>query len=198
MYRSAEDVFRAIALTLPWPLVGAAAGHLRGRRARDAEDARMASVAARGDPFGLGVVPAERPLVGQGMQSTGTVDVRSRHSGRETIDRLESLAKTRGLTVFARIDFSGDAERAGLSMRPMQMLLFGNPKAGTPLLLASPRSGLDLPLRALAWEDADGAVWVSSNSPDYLASRHGLTAELIARIAGVGALIEAAAAAEGA
>jgi uncharacterized protein (DUF302 family) len=132
------------------------------------------------------------------MQSTGTVDVRSRHSVRETIDRLESLVKTRGLTVFARIDFSGDAERAGLAMRPMQMLLFGNPKAGTPLLLASPRSGLDLPLRALAWEDAGGVVRVSSNSPDYLASRHGLTAELIARIAGVGALIEAAAAAEGA
>ena len=128
------------------------------------------------------------------MQSTGTVDVRSRYSVRETIDRLESLVKTRGLTVFARIDFSGDAERAGLAMRPMQMLLFGNPKAGTPLLLASPRSGLDLPLRALAWEDANGGVWVSSNSPDYLASRHGLTAELIARIAGVGALIEGAAA----
>jgi len=132
------------------------------------------------------------------MQSTGTVDVRSRHSVRETIDRLEALVKTRGLTVFARIDFSGDAERAGLSMGAMQMLLFGNPKAGTPLLLASPRSGLDLPLRALAWQDADGAVWVSSNSPDYIASRHGLTAELIARIAGAGALIEGAAAAEGA
>ena len=131
------------------------------------------------------------------MQSTGTVDVRSRHSVRETIDRLEALVKTRGLTVFARIDFSGDAERAGLAMRPMQMLLFGNPKAGTPLLLASPRSGLDLPLRALAWEDADGAVWVSSNSPDYLASRHGLTAEVIARIAGAGALIDSAAVGEG-
>jgi uncharacterized protein (DUF302 family) len=128
------------------------------------------------------------------MQSTGTADVRSQHSVRQTIDRLEALAKTRGLTVFARIDFSGDAERAGLAMRPMQMLLFGNPKAGTPLLLASPRSGLDLPLRALAWEDTDGAVWVSSNSPDYLASRHGLTPELVARIAGVGGLIEAAAA----
>ena len=131
------------------------------------------------------------------MQSTGTVDVRSRHSVRETVDRLESLVKARGLTVFARIDFSGDAERAGLAMRPMQMLLFGNPKAGTPLLLASPRSGLDLPLRALAWEDADGAVWVSSNSPDYLASRHGLPTELIARIAGAGALIDSAAVGEG-
>ena len=131
------------------------------------------------------------------MQSAGTVDVRSRHSVRETVDRLESLVKARGLTVFARIDFSGDAERAGLAMRPMQMLLFGNPKAGTPLLVVSPRSGLDLPLRALAWEDADGAVWFSSNSPDYLASRHGLTADLVARIAGAGALIEGAAGAGG-
>src|SRR5580698_5892364 len=120
----------------------------------------------------------------------GFIDIRSHHSVAESIERLQSLASAAGLMIFARIDFSGDAERAGLAMRPMQMLLFGNPKAGTPLLLASPRSGLDLPLRALAWEDANGGVWVSSNSPDYLASRHGLTAELIARIAGVGALIE--------
>jgi uncharacterized protein (DUF302 family) len=128
------------------------------------------------------------------MDSKGIVDVRSRHSVGDTLDRLEALVKTRGLTVFARIDFRGDAERAGLAMRPMQMLLFGNPKAGTPLLVASPRSGLDLPLRALAWEDEGGNVWVSSNDPDYLASRHGLTADLVARIAGAGALMEAAAA----
>src|SRR5271169_7225341 len=80
----------------------------------------------------------------------GIIDVRSHRSVPQTIDRLESLATARGLIIFARIDFSGDAERAGLSMRPMQMLIFGNPKAGTPILIAAPRAGLDLPLRALA------------------------------------------------
>jgi len=88
----------------------------------------------------------------------GVVDVLSKRSVPHTVDRLESLALARGLTVFARIDFSGDAQRAGLSMPPMQMLIFGNPKAGTPLLVAAPRVGLDLPLKALAWEDANGSV----------------------------------------
>jgi len=127
------------------------------------------------------------------MQSPGVVDVRSHHSVPVTLDRLASLLAERGLMVFARIDFSGDAERAGLAMRPMQMLLFGNPKAGTPILIAAPRAGLDLPLRALAWEDADGTVWVSANTPEYLASRHGLTPDLVARVAGAGALIKSAA-----
>jgi uncharacterized protein (DUF302 family) len=73
------------------------------------------------------------------------------------------------------------------------MLLFGNPKAGTPILIAAPRAGLDLPLRALAWEDADGAVWVSSNAPEYLAARHSLMPDLVARVGGAGALIKSAA-----
>jgi uncharacterized protein (DUF302 family) len=127
------------------------------------------------------------------MQTPGSVDVRSQHSVPDTLDRLESLAKEQGLTVFARIDFSGDARRAGLAMRPMQLLLFGNPKAGTPLLVASPRAGLDLPLRALAWEDGDGRVWVSANTPEHLIARHGLAPELVARIAGASALIARAA-----
>jgi uncharacterized protein (DUF302 family) len=127
------------------------------------------------------------------MQTIGIIDVRSHHSVPETLDRLGSALKARGLMVFARIDFSGDAERAGLTMRPMQMLLFGSPKAGTPILMAAPRAGLDLPLRALAWEDADGTVWISTNAPEYLATRHGLTADLVARVAGAGALIQGAA-----
>lgn len=90
--------------------------------------------------------------------ASGVVDLRSARSVPETIDRLESLAKVRGMTIFARIDFSGDASAAGLSIRPMQMLLFGNPRAGTALLEASPRAGLDLPLKALAWQDANGAT----------------------------------------
>ncbi len=129
-----------------------------------------------------------------GSTGSGVSDVRSAHSVAVTLDRLASLAAARGLTVFARIEFSADAARAGLAMRPMAALLFGNPKAGTPLLVAAPRAGLDLPLRALAWEDADGAVWVSSNAPEYVLARHGLPSELAANIAGARALVEAAAA----
>lgn len=127
------------------------------------------------------------------QESSGIVDVRSLHSVAETIARLESLAQAGGLLVFARIDYGGDAQRAGLSMRAMQMLLFGNPRAGTPLLVASPRVGLDLPLKALAWEDEGGAVWLSFNAPEYLERRHGLPPDLIANIAKAKALIEKAA-----
>lgn len=130
------------------------------------------------------------------LQSQGVVERRSPRSVAATIDRLEALARQRGLAVFARIDFSGDAARAGLTLAPMQMLLFGNPKAGTPLLAAAPRSALDLPLKALAWEDGDGQVWVSWNALDYLAARHGLSETVVQSIAGGLALIEAATAAD--
>jgi uncharacterized protein (DUF302 family) len=126
---------------------------------------------------------------------SGVVDLRSPRSVVQTIDHLSALVTQRGLTVFARIDFSGDAQRAGLTMRPMQMLIFGNPKAGTPILEATPRSGLDLPLKALAWEDGSGTVWLSYNAPDYLAARHGTPKPLLANIAGIRALAEAAIAA---
>jgi uncharacterized protein (DUF302 family) len=125
--------------------------------------------------------------------SSGVLSTRSHHTVAVTLDRLEALARARGLIVFARIDFSADAQRAGLTLRPMQQLVFGDPKAGTPLLAASPQTGLDLPLRALAWQDADGVVWVSSNDPGYIAARHGLTDELSARISGARGLIERAA-----
>jgi len=124
--------------------------------------------------------------------AAGIVDVLSRHSVAETLDRLESLARSHGMLVFARIDFAGDAGRAGLTMRPMQALLFGSPSTGTPLLVASPRAGLDLPLKALVWEDVEGRVWVSLNAPEYVAARHALTDELVARIAGASALVEQA------
>jgi uncharacterized protein (DUF302 family) len=127
--------------------------------------------------------------------TSGVVDVRSHHSVAQTIDRLESLVRSKGLTVFARIEFSADAERAGLTLRPMAMLLFGNPRAGTPLLAAAPRVGLDLPLKALAWEGEDGVVSVSLNAPEYLEARHGIPHDLVANVAGARALIEAAAAA---
>jgi len=127
------------------------------------------------------------------METPGVIDVRSHGSVEQTIERLESLAAARGLTIFARIDFSKDADRVGLPMRPMQMLIFGNPKAGTPLLIAAPRIGLDLPLKALAWEDEQGSVWLSCNAPDYLETRHQLPHDLVGNISGVVALIEKAA-----
>ena len=121
------------------------------------------------------------------------VNVPSKYSVPETINGLESLVKSQGLTVFARIDFSGDAAKAGLSMKPSQLLIFGNPKAGTPLMVASPTIALDLPLKALAWEDASGKVWLSYNTPEYLKERHGLPEDLVKNIAGIKVLVEKAA-----
>jgi uncharacterized protein (DUF302 family) len=126
-------------------------------------------------------------------EENGIATVPSHHSVSETIDRLESIAKARGLLVFARIDFAADAANAGLKMPPTQLLIFGNPKAGTPLMLASPTSALDLPLKALAWEDAEGKVWVSYSKPEYLKERHGLPDNLVQNIAGVKVLVEKAA-----
>jgi uncharacterized protein (DUF302 family) len=126
-------------------------------------------------------------------KDSGVVDVISHRSVEQTIDRLESLVFKKGLKLFARIDFSADALGAGLALRPMQMLVFGNPAAGTPLLSAAPRSGLDLPLKALVWEDIDGTVRLSYNAPEYIEARHALSSALIANIAGIRALVEKAA-----
>lgn len=125
--------------------------------------------------------------IGNGVQ-----DVVSHRAVADTLDRLQALAIERGLRIFSRIDFGADAAQAGVALRRMQMLLFGNPKAGSPLLAAAPRTGLDLPLKALAWEDAEGVVRVSYNAPEYIQNRHGLTPALTENIAGVRALIEKA------
>jgi uncharacterized protein (DUF302 family) len=122
----------------------------------------------------------------------GIIDLRSLRSVAQTIDRLLELVQDRGLTVFARIDFGGDAERAGVVMRPMQLLIFGNPKAGTPLLVAAPRIGLDLPLKALAWEHEDGTVWLSFKAPEDLEATYKFPDALTSNIAGIRALVEAA------
>ena len=124
---------------------------------------------------------------------TGIVRIASSFGVAETIDRLERLLKERGLIVFARIDFSGDAARAGLSMRAEQMLIFGNPKAGTPLMQAVPSCGIDLPLKALAWEDAAGRTWLAWNAPDWLVRRHGLAPAFAANLAAAVPILEAAA-----
>ena len=119
------------------------------------------------------------------VPSAGTVDA--------SLDRLESLAKTRGLTVFARIDFSKDAAASGMKLRTMQLLILGNPKGGTPLMQAVSSTALDLPLKVLAWENDAGRCELSFNRPEYLQQRHGFPTELLANIAGLAALVEAAA-----
>jgi uncharacterized protein (DUF302 family) len=122
----------------------------------------------------------------------GMIDVPSRYSVPETLSRLESMLKEKGLMEFARVDHSGEAAKAGLEMRPTQLLIFGSPKAGTPLMVAAPSLAIDLPLKALAWQDERGKVWLSYNSPEYLRQRHGIPADLLKNIAGVGALIQKA------
>jgi uncharacterized protein (DUF302 family) len=123
----------------------------------------------------------------------GIVDVPSHHSVDETVGRLEEILRAKGVTLFALVDHSGEAAKVEMAMRPTKLLLFGNPKAGTPLMLAAPSLAIDLPLKILVWEDAEGKVWVSYNSPAYLRERHGLPEELLQNIAVVEALAAAAA-----
>lgn len=118
----------------------------------------------------------------------------TQHTVAEVLSRVQSLARARGLTVFAQIDFSGDAERSGLSMLPSGLVILGNPKAGTPLMVAAPTVAIDLPLKILTWHDAEGRSWVAYNEPEYLQARHGFPAALEKNIAALGALAQAAAA----
>jgi uncharacterized protein (DUF302 family) len=122
--------------------------------------------------------------------ATGIIDVSSRYSVPETLTRLRAILKV--ITVFALIDHSGEAQKVGLTMRPTQLLIFGSPKGGTPLMVAAPRVAIDLPLKALAWEDEQGKVWLSYNSPEYLQERHGFPPDLIKNIAVIGALVQKA------
>jgi len=125
-------------------------------------------------------------------ESHGIERVPSPRSVAETFARFDELVQAAGLTVFARIDFSGDAARAGLAMRPARLLIFGNPKAGTPLMVAAPSLALDLPLKVLVSEDAAGRVWASYNAPEYLQQRHGVPGDLLKNISGVAALVRRA------
>ena len=126
------------------------------------------------------------------MPGNGLLQVASPYSVDETVKRLEAVLAERGVKVFALIDHSGEAEKVGLSMRPTQLLIFGSPKAGTPLMVAAPRLAIDLPLKALAWQDELGKVWLSYNSPEYLRQRHGFPADLMNNIAGIAALVRKA------
>jgi uncharacterized protein (DUF302 family)/uncharacterized membrane protein YidH (DUF202 family) len=118
------------------------------------------------------------------------VDIRSHHSVDETVKRLEDLLNSKGITLFALIDHSGEAAKVGMVMRPTKLLIFGSPKAGTPVMLAAPTSAIDLPLKILVWEKGDGEILVSYNSPEHLERRHGIPHELVPNIAAVRILAE--------
>jgi uncharacterized protein (DUF302 family) len=122
----------------------------------------------------------------------GLIRRESRHTSVATLHRLETLLTEKGVKIFARIDFSADAQAAGLTLRPELMLIFGNPKAGTPLMVERPTVGIDLPLKVLAWEDAAGQSWMAFNDPGYIIERHGLTESLAKSLAAVIPLIEQA------
>ena len=120
---------------------------------------------------------------------TGIKTLASNYPVKETLDRLENLLRSRGATIFARIDQSAEAEKACLSMNPLELLLFGNPKAGTPLMMAKPLAGIDLPLKAMAWQDNEQRVWLSYNSFSYLQERFGLSEELMKPLSAVEGLL---------
>jgi uncharacterized protein (DUF302 family) len=122
----------------------------------------------------------------------GIITKPSPYSVPETLHRLTALLEGRGIKIFALIDHSGEAEKAGLKMPPTQLLIFGNPKGGTGIMLAAPLSAIDLPLKALAWADSDGKVSLSYNDPKYIQQRFGLSVNAIHPIAGIGAVIEEA------
>ena len=125
------------------------------------------------------------------MGADGLITIPSAFEPKETIDRLEAEVKARGMTVFARIDHAAGAAQAGLSLRPTELLIFGNAKGGTPLMQANQSIGIDLPLKALVWQDESGKVWLSYNEPAWLAKRHGLGAQSQAMTEGMAALLGA-------
>ena len=120
--------------------------------------------------------------------NNGIVNLASNHSVDQTVEKLTSILQAKGVNLFALVDHSGEAEKVGMKMRPTKLLIFGSPKAGTPLMQAAPSIAIDLPLKVLVWEDADGKVWLSYNSPEYLEQRHGLPHDLLQNIAVVAPL----------
>ncbi len=121
--------------------------------------------------------------------SRGIISRPSNHSVDDTVAKLKAILQSKGVILFAMVDHSGEAEKVGMKMPPTKLLIFGSPKAGTPLMLASPTIAIDLPLKVLVAEDAAGKVWLSYNSPEYLQQRHNLPAELLPNIAVVDTLV---------
>jgi uncharacterized protein (DUF302 family) len=121
--------------------------------------------------------------------SNGLIRIASKYSFEETMDRLQAAFREKGMQIFALVDHSGEAEKVGLKMPPTKVVIFGNPEGGTPLMLAAPSLAIDLPLKALVAEDANGKVTVTYNDPEYLRERHAVPADLINNLAGAGLLI---------
>ena len=113
----------------------------------------------------------------------GIKNVLSHQSVDQTLDKLQAMLRAKGVAVFALIDHSGEAAKVGMKMPPTKVLIFGSPKAGTPLMLAAPSIAIDLPLKILVWEDSQNKVWISYNAPEYLQERHGVPQELMQNIA---------------
>ena len=127
------------------------------------------------------------------MAALGLTTIKSSHGPQETMNRLEAAVKAKGMTVFARIDHAAGASAVGLSLRPTEVLIFGNAKGGTPLMQSVQTIGIDLPLKALVWQDASGSTWLSYNDPSWLAQRHGLGPEGSAAVAAMSAALDAVA-----
>ena len=123
---------------------------------------------------------------------SGIITMPSQDPVDQTVEKLKRVLQSKGITLFALIDHSGEAEKAGMKMRPTKLLIFGSPKGGTPVMLAAPSIAIDLPLKVLVWENNQGKTWVSYNSPEYLQKRHAVPDELIKNIAVVGALVQQA------
>jgi uncharacterized protein (DUF302 family) len=117
------------------------------------------------------------------MSGSGIVNLPTKHSVDEAVEKLRGILAAKGVTLFALVDHSGEAEKAGMKMPPTKLLIFGSPKAGTPVMLAAPSIAIDLPLKILVWQDEAGKAWVSYNAPEYLRERHGVPAELMQNLA---------------
>ncbi len=122
------------------------------------------------------------------LRSTGIINTPSNHSVDETVERLKQILQAKGVTLFALVDHSGEAEKVGMKMLPTKLLIFGSPKAGTAVMLAAPSIALDLPLKILVWEDERGRIWTSYNSAEYLQERHGVPQQLVQNLAVVEAI----------
>jgi uncharacterized protein (DUF302 family) len=122
-------------------------------------------------------------------RDNGLFHLPSQHSVDDIVQRLQTLLSEKNIRVFAVVDHSGEAEKVGLQMPPTKLLIFGNPKGGTPLMQATPTVAIDLPLKALVWQDGDGKVWLTYNGPAYLQRRHGFPEQLVANLSAVNGLL---------
>lgn len=179
-----HSLTQAVATALFLALVGLAMAiylvSVRGSASFYSEDHEEVSMASGSSKEALAV-------------SKGIINKLSNNSVDQTVEKLKNILRSKGVTLFALVDHSGEAERVGMKMPPTKLVIFGSPKAGTPLMLAAPSIAIDLPLKILVWEDGQGKVWVSYNSPDYLRERHGLPQDLLQNIAAVETLAAKAA-----